>query len=106
MKTAVRESSINNWYGGMYRTASNQAQTVLGLMKPETDYTGREMVELLQARGYTWAVPGTVSRIFQTLRDMPGSVVKRKDMARKCRVSGVTVDVHFIQLPVQASLFQ
>lgn len=106
MKTAVQESSIANWYGGMYRTASTQAQTVLGLMKPGVEYTGREMVELLKANGHAWAVPGTVSRIFQHLRDMPGSVVKRKDMHRKCRVSGVTVDVHMIALPQQGSLFQ
>jgi hypothetical protein len=106
MKTQVQESSIQNWHGGMYAKASTQAQVVLGLMKPGVEYTGREMVEMLQGMNYRWAVPGTVSRIFESLRTMPCSLVKRYDMKRKCTVTGVRVDVHVVELPEQKALFQ
>jgi hypothetical protein len=84
--------------------ASKQADIVLQLMKVGVDYSGRELCQLVEAKGYQWAVPGTMSRILRELRDRPDPQVVRRELARKCRHTGILVDVH-VKLPQQVPLW-
>lgn len=102
MRTNVQESSIANWYSGQSIRASEQAKQLLAVMVPGHEYTGRELGAMLIFDGHQWAVPGSVSRALKELRD--AGKIERRELARKCRISGVLVDVHFVPVDVQRSL--